>query len=104
MLNVTDQAKDTLQDLRQDAMQRAGVKDEQAVERLVEKFSSGGQRQLDFRLDRPQEGDQVVEHHGQQVLVLDPVIAAQLDGATLDTAETAQGRRLTIRAAGPPAP
>ena len=96
MINVTTTARDVLQE----ALQRAGVADEDVAIRLAPTPSAanaeGDQVQLGLVLDRPQDGDQVVEHNGRTVLVVDQMIADQLDGATLDAVDTPDGRRLTL--------
>jgi Fe-S cluster assembly iron-binding protein IscA len=53
--------------------------------------------QLGLVLDRESEGDQVVEHDEMKVLLVAPELATKLEGITLDTEDTSEGRRLVIR-------
>ncbi|HEY8477959.1 MAG TPA: iron-sulfur cluster biosynthesis family protein [Chloroflexota bacterium] len=92
MINVTEKAKDELHDM----LQQAGVQDAEIGIRLTATQGEGGQVQLALVLDESHEGDQVVEHEGRKVLLVDQFIAEQIDGATLDVAETPEGNRLTI--------
>lgn len=95
MINVTTPAKDVLQDVLVEAAQRAGVNDEQVGLRLA-LTSDSGQQQLGLVLDEPKEGDQIVEYHGKNVLMVSEPVSSQLDGATLDTTDTPEGKRLTF--------
>ena len=51
---------------------------------------------LGLGVDLPREGDQVIEQNGNPVLLVDPGIDIILDGATVGTEETPEGRKLTI--------
>ena len=59
---------------------------------------NGGSQQVELGLglDRPQEGDQVFEHNGKKILMLDEAVGDLLDGATIDAVDTPEGQRLTI--------
>ena len=52
-------------------------------------------------LDREAEGDQVVEHEGVKVLLVDSDLAPVVDGKTLDVEDTAEGPRLVISSEQP---
>ena len=93
MINVTASAKAVLHD----ALAKVGGGDEELAIRLAPVGTEAdGQVQLGLVLDRPQDGDQVVEHNGKKVLVVEQAIADRLDGITLDAIDTPEGRRLTI--------
>jgi Fe-S cluster assembly iron-binding protein IscA len=53
---------------------------------------------LSITLDEKHDDDQVVEHDGQAVMVVEPMIQEELSGQTLDFDETPEGGRLTLRA------
>ncbi len=103
MISVTDKAKDLLYDVLEQASQQAGVNaqgDEVAIRLATTNVSddtNGGQVELGLGLDRAQEGDQVVEHNGKKVLLVDESTGEMLDGTTLDVVETPDGQQeLTI--------
>jgi Fe-S cluster assembly iron-binding protein IscA len=48
-------------------------------------------------LDAEQEGDQVVEHQGRKVLLVDEALANQLEGAILDVVDSPRGPTLSIQ-------
>lgn len=100
MISVTDEAKDLLQEMLQQAEQQAGIEDEEVGIRLAPttapEEAEGGQVGLGLMLDRPREGDQVVEHHGKNVLLVDSSTSSMLDGITLDAVDTPQGRQLAV--------
>jgi len=43
------------------------------------------------------DGDQIVQHQGDVVMVIEPSISEDLSGTTLDCTETAAGVSLTLR-------
>ncbi len=100
MITVTSEAKEILYEVLEQAKEQSGVTDQDVAIRLAPDVSAAnadtGQVQLDLMLDRPQEGDQVVEHNGQKVLVVDESTADLLEGVTLDAVDTPDGRRLSI--------
>ena len=95
MMTVTAEAKDVLKDMLEQASD-----DEELGIRMVPAAPPEGvpqdQAAIGLMLDRPQEGDEVVEYEGRKVLVLDPSMSAVLDGSTLTTVDTPDGRRLAI--------
>ena len=46
--------------------------------------------------DKEKEGDQVVEHEGSKVLLVDDEVSGALEGLTIDCEETPQGPRLVL--------
>ncbi|MCL4370130.1 MAG: hypothetical protein M1380_04400 [Chloroflexi bacterium] len=100
MVSVTSEAKDLLQDILQQAQQQGADIEEDTSIRLAPTTEGGngnsGQVGLGLMLDRPKEGDQVVEYNGKKVLIIDSSTSNLLDGVTLDAVETPEGKRLTI--------
>ncbi len=100
MLTVTSQAKDLLYEVLEQAKEQSGVSDQDVTIRLAPDTASVApdtdQVQLDLMLDRPQDGDQVVEHKGKNVLVVDETTSGMLDGVTLGAEETPDGWHFTI--------
>lgn len=103
MINVTTEAKELLHDMLNQAEEQSGEHADlgirlapTAVTGEAEQASEGQEVGLGLVLDHAQEGDQVVEHNGRTVLMVDQSIGDLLDGVTLDVVETPDGRRLTI--------
>lgn len=99
MVSVTAEAKDLLQDLLQQAEQQGAVVDENISIRLAQTAPVEGETEqvgLSLVLDEAHEGDQVVEHEGKRVLLVDPSTSDLLQGITLDAVDTPEGRRLTF--------
>jgi hypothetical protein len=48
------------------------------------------------RLDTPKPGDQVFDHAGRKVLLLDPSVSSMLAASQLDVERTARGEKLII--------
>lgn len=94
MVKVTEQAKQALDDLRTDALSRIPKETELKRDPALRLVIQGTQAGL--ALDYPEEGDQVVEHNGHPVLVIDQVVGRVLDGTTVDVTDTPEGERLTI--------
>lgn len=94
MVNVTENAKKALNDLRSDAVSKLPEEVEVTQEPSLRLIIQGSQAGL--ALDFPQEGDQRVEHEGHTVLVIDPMVGQVLDGTTVDVTNTPEGNRLTI--------
>lgn len=53
----------------------------------VLRLSPDGQGGLGLSLDEPKSGDQIVEHQGDTVMVLEPSVSDFLDQRTLDLTE-----------------
>jgi len=51
-------------------------------------------------LDEAKEGDQVLEHEGENYLLLDTEVGEALSNATLDVQESPQGPRLALSEGG----
>jgi Fe-S cluster assembly iron-binding protein IscA len=49
-----------------------------------------------LQFDDEQDGDQIVEHDGAPVLLLDETAQGALDGLTMDRVDTPEGPRLTF--------
>jgi len=60
--------------------------------RLVDR----GQGILGLGIDIELSGDQVVEYEGTKVLIIEPELAADLTGITLDVDDTPEGAELVI--------
>ncbi len=101
MVSVTTEAKDLLQEILQQAEQQGAAIDQETSIRLApttdgSENGGSGQVALGLMLDRPQDGDQVVEYNGRKVLIIDSSTSDLLDGVTLDAVETPEGKRLAI--------
>ncbi|MGE5617787.1 MAG: HesB/IscA family protein [Sphingomonadaceae bacterium] len=99
MVTVTAEAKDLLQELLRQAEQQGAPVDENTSIRLAQTAPVEGQEGqvgLSLVLDEPHEGDQVVEHEGKKILLVDPATSDLLQGVTLDAVDTPDGRRLTF--------
>jgi Fe-S cluster assembly iron-binding protein IscA len=88
VLNVSEKAAELLF-----ASLQASRKEESEVLRLIQTREG-----LGLAIDKEGEGDQVVQHDNNKVLVIQPEISQALDGATLDAVETPDGQRLTLQA------
>jgi len=88
MIGVTSRAKVALTELRD-----SKVQDPEAGLRLAPSASG----RLELFPDRPRPGDQVVEHVGAKVLLVDGDLADALTGAEIDCETTAKGQHLVIR-------
>ena len=87
MIAVTQRAK---KELRKKLSVKAD--NPQAALRLTTPFP--GQFGLSIDVEMP--GDQVVEHKGSKVLLVEPGLAGHLEGHTLDIEDTADGPKLVI--------
>jgi Fe-S cluster assembly iron-binding protein IscA len=77
--------------------QRAQSDDGKALSfRLLPANGQGDAPALGLTLDAPGANDEIVEHHGCSVLVLDSATSAMLDGLTLDLVDTPEGSRLGL--------
>ncbi|MEE9399744.1 MAG: hypothetical protein V3V23_05700 [Dehalococcoidales bacterium] len=87
MLTVSDGAKKELKKLLS-----ASVDMPQARLRIVDR----GQGELGLDLDIEMPGDEVVEHEGSGVLVVEHGLATSLGGVILDVEKAVQGTELVI--------
>lgn len=97
MLNVTTQARNELHGMLVRALaQHPQAEDPTLGFRLVP--GAGGEAsRLGLTLDSPREGDEILEHEGHSVLIVDASTAEVLNELTLDVVETPEGNRLGIR-------
>ena len=87
MINVTEQAKQELKRLLSQKVDWPG-----ACLRLMDR----GQGKLGIGIDIELPGDQIVEYQGIKVLIIEPELAANIKGITLDVNNTPQGAELVI--------
>ena len=87
MIDVTERAR---QELKRILSEKVDMP--QACLRLVDR----GQGKLGLGIDIEVPGDQVVEYEGSKVLVVEPGLAINLKGFTLDVDDTSEGAQLVI--------
>jgi Fe-S cluster assembly iron-binding protein IscA len=87
MVTLTDRAKVALRSALSHSVDEAGVG------LRLDVSDEGG-----FALypDTPKMGDEVVEHEGNVLLLIGDDVSQPLAGATIDLAETPEGRRLVV--------
>ena len=86
MITVTEEAMQYLKKLL-----LAHTNDPEAGVRLI-----GRSGKLGVVLDKAAEGDQVIEHEGFKVLLVEQELAGILDEATLDVQDTPDGTGLVV--------
>ena len=87
MIHVTERAKQELRSLL-----TAKVDWPEARLRLVDR----GQGKLGLGIDIEVPGDQVVDYYGRKLLVVEPGLATNLKGVTLDVDDNPEGTELVI--------
>ena len=87
MIDVTARAR---QELRRILSEKVDMP--QARLRLIAR----GQGKLGLGIDIEAPGDQVVEYEGSKVLIVEPGLATNLKGVTLDVDDTSEGAKLVI--------
>jgi Fe-S cluster assembly iron-binding protein IscA len=87
MINVTERAREALKAVQ------TQVADKPEVALRLGPVEQG---QLGVFPDTGRDDDQVVEHEGRAVLLIDPQVAGELAGSTIDFEESAEGARLTL--------
>ena len=87
MIDVTDRA---MQELRRILFETVDMP--QARLRLMAK----GQGNLGLGIDIEAPGDQILKYEGLKVLVVEPGLATNLKGVTLDVEDSADGAELVI--------
>ena len=87
MLNVTEGAKQMMKEAL-----AAKTDDPELGLKLVANESG----QFTLVLGQEKEGDQVVEHEGSKVLLIDRELSVLLEGRTLDCWDSDEGRYLTV--------
>jgi len=97
MLSVTAQAAEKLKEAVQ-----AQTSDPEMAIRLVRDPLMPNRLNMEF--DTVHEDDQVIESEGVRVLLVDPELAAALDGMVIDCYDTPMGTRFSISEAGPAEP
>jgi Fe-S cluster assembly iron-binding protein IscA len=88
MIQVTERAREALK-----AVQTQMTDKPEVALRLAQVE----QGQLGVFPDTGRDDDHVVEHDGRAVLLIDPEVAGELAGSTIDFEESADGARLTLR-------
>ena len=87
MIGVTDRAKQELKNILDD-----NTDDQESGLRLV----TNEQGQIGIAIDKERPGDNVVEHNGSKVLLVEEALASQLVGITIDIENAPEGPRLAI--------
>lgn len=95
MLHVTSRARTELHDMLLRALDRQPDDAGAVGFRLVAGENDGSQ--LGLALDAPGPDDEVLEHEGRSVLILDSRTSGLVGDLTLDVVETAEGIRLGLR-------
>lgn len=88
MIQVTERAREQLKAVRDQVAEQPDV---------CLRLGPVAEGQLGVFPDTGTETDQVVEHDGTVVLLVDPKVAAAIDGTTIDLEESDEGTRLTLR-------
>jgi Fe-S cluster assembly iron-binding protein IscA len=100
MLQVTPQARDELHGMLERALAERPQSEPAPTLgfRLVAGPSAEGEgSKLGLALDAPRGGDQIVEHGGRSLLLVDAAAAPLVENLTLDVVETPEGTRLSLR-------
>ena len=87
MINITARAKQSLHKLL-----TSKVDLPEGRLRLVDR----GQGKLGLGVDIEMPGDELVEYDGSTILVVEQVLAANLEGVTLDVEDSAEGSNLVL--------
>ena len=87
MIRVTERA---IEELKRILSEKVDMP--QARLRLIAR----GQGKLGLGIDIEMPGDQVVEHEGSRVLLVEDSLANSIEGVTLDVEDTAKGSQLVI--------
>lgn len=87
MLTVTECAKQEL---------KKALPDDATKPDLGLRLVVTGPGELSLVPDRERESDQVVEHEGSKVLIVDKELSDVLEGTTIDCEETNEGQRLVL--------
>ena len=86
-LQVTDQASAHLKTLLENT--------EHEGDQVI-RLAADEQGNMTLLLDVERTGDQIVEHQGEKVMVIEAPVSEGLNGAALDLKETPMGQSLTI--------
>jgi Fe-S cluster assembly iron-binding protein IscA len=60
------------------------------------RLTARGPGRFTLSIDMEEPGDQVVEHEGSKVLLVERKLAASLDGVTVDIEDTPEGSRIVV--------
>lgn len=93
MIHVTERAREALKVVQTKMAEQTTMVDQTEVALRLAPTDEG---QLGVFPDTEREDDQVVEHDGQAVLLIDPDVAGQLAGSTIDFEKTDEGARFTL--------
>jgi len=88
MVTVTERAKEELKDI----LLAAEVSEPEISLRLAPTAPG----QFGLVPDKEQEGDQIVEHEGTKVLLVEAELVAPLEGVTIDCQDSPEGPRLVM--------
>jgi len=88
MLEVTDTARERLKML-------LDANKEEPEECIRITMDESGNLGLTLSKEKP--GDQVVEHEGEKVLLLDPIITEALSNVIVDTEDSTDDSKLTLK-------
>ena len=88
MIQVTEKASGVLLEALE-----ARADDETQGIRLTEVTGEG----FGLAVDVEREGDQVIEHEGRKVLIVEETLAEELEGAILDVVESTRGPTLSLQ-------
>lgn len=91
MINITDEAKKELK-----KMLSENAPDPSVVLRLT----ANEQGQLGLVMDKMEEGDNVVEYEGANIMVIEDHLASHLEGISLEVEDTPEGPSLLLTQAG----
>ena len=91
MLTVTDRARETL------ARLKASTTNGEDTDAGLRLLLAAGDMQFGLQVDRCKPGDQVIEHAGDKVLLVDEALADALNDATIDAEAGGAEDGLVIR-------
>ena len=91
MVIVTERAKEHLKDAILPQISQPG---------MTARLATTGPNTLGLVPDQEKEGDQVVDHEGTSVLVIEAQLAEQLSDIVMDCTDTPAGAQLTLRRPG----
>ena len=94
MITVTERAKEHLKETLD------ANTDESAAEPQGLRLGMTGPGQFGLGLDTERDGDEVVEHEGSKVLMVEGELATRLQGITLDLQATGEGEQLVMQMPG----
>jgi iron-sulfur cluster assembly protein len=87
MLGVSEEAKDLLERIAQ-------------TDDRVPRLEPSGDGNLMLAASEPNDDDQVVEHHGREVLRISSAVSHRFDGASLRRVDTPEGPKISLTRSG----